>query len=136
VGKANHVCRVRNKALENTCSSNWSSAAALHCVLFCRAGVCKPLLHHFEISLCYGTSSSGRGPVASPASPPLKAFSSCIMAVKGKAIPVTVHEGSYGCETSRLPHFLDSRLTDGDEVVSPTRRPPFTPRKIPDTHFC
>jgi hypothetical protein len=32
--------------------------------------------------------------------------------------------------------FLDNRLTDGDEVVSLTRRPPFAPRKIPDTHFC
>jgi hypothetical protein len=48
--------------------------------------------------------------------------------VKGKAIPVTGHEGSWGCETSRLPHFLDNRLTDGSEVVSPTRRPPFTPQ--------
>jgi hypothetical protein len=26
--------------------------------------------------------------------------------VKGKAIPVTDRGGSYGCETSRLPHFL------------------------------
>jgi hypothetical protein len=39
-------------------------------------------------------------------------------------------------ETSRLPHFLDSLLTDGDKVVSLTRRPPFTPRKLPGTHFC
>jgi hypothetical protein len=38
---------------------------------------------------------------------------------KGKAIPVR------GCETSRFPHFLDNRLTDGGEV-SLTRRPPFT----------
>jgi hypothetical protein len=55
---------------------------------------------------------------------------------KGKGIPVTGREGPEGCETSRLPHFPDNRLTDGGEVVSPTRRPPFTPRKIPDTHFC
>jgi hypothetical protein len=34
-------------------------------------------------------------------------------------------------ETSRLLHFLDNRLTDGGEVVSLTRRPPFTLRKIP-----
>jgi hypothetical protein len=32
-----------------------------------------------------------------------------------------------GYETSRLPHFLDIRLTDGGKVVSLTRRPPFTP---------
>jgi hypothetical protein len=36
---------------------------------------------------------------------------------------------------SRIPHLLDSRITDGGEVVSLTRRPPCTPRKIPDTHF-
>jgi hypothetical protein len=47
--------------------------------------------------------------------------------VKGTAIPVTGHGGPLGCETSRLPHFLDSRLTDGFEVVSLTRWPPFTP---------
>jgi hypothetical protein len=37
---------------------------------------------------------------------------------------------------SRVPHFIDNALTDGDEDVGLTRRPPFTPRKIPDTHFC
>jgi hypothetical protein len=31
--------------------------------------------------------------------------------------------GPYDCETSRLPHFLDDRLTDGGEVIGPTRRP-------------
>jgi hypothetical protein len=30
---------------------------------------------------------------------------------------------------SRLPHFLDNRLTDGGEVVSLTRRPPFIPQE-------
>jgi hypothetical protein len=55
--------------------------------------------------------------------------------VKAKAISVTDREGPEGCETSRLPHFLDNRLTDGGEV-SPTRRPPFTPRMIPGTHLC
>jgi hypothetical protein len=44
--------------------------------------------------------------------------------------------GLLGCETSRLPHFLDSRLTNDREVVSLTRRHSFTPRKIPGTHFC
>jgi hypothetical protein len=59
-----------------------------------------------------------------------------VVKVKGKDIPVTGHEGPEGCQTSRLPHFLDNRLTDGGEVVSLKRRPPFTPRKIPGTHFC
>jgi hypothetical protein len=49
---------------------------------------------------------------------------------------VTGHEGPQGCEASRLPRFLDNRLTDGGEVVSLTRREPFTTRKIPGTHFC
>jgi hypothetical protein len=30
---------------------------------------------------------------------------------------------------SRLPHFLYNRLTDGDEVVSLMRRPPFAPQE-------
>jgi hypothetical protein len=46
---------------------------------------------------------------------------------KGKAIPVTGRGGPYGSETSRLPHFLDNRLTDNSETVSLTSRPPFTP---------
>jgi hypothetical protein len=58
---------------------------------------------------------------------------------KGKSIRVTGHRGPLGCETLRTPHFLDSRLTDGGEVVSLTSRPPFTPsppRQISGTHFC
>jgi hypothetical protein len=47
---------------------------------------------------------------------------------EGKDIPVTGREGPLGCERSRLPHYLDKRLTDGGKVVSPTRRPPFIPR--------
>jgi hypothetical protein len=53
-----------------------------------------------------------------------------------KSIPVTGREGPYGCKTSRFPHFLENRLTGGGEVVSFTRRPPFTPRKASGTHFC
>jgi hypothetical protein len=51
---------------------------------------------------------------------------------KSKAIVVTCHGGPKGCETSRFSNFLD----DGGHVVSLTRRAPFTPRKIPGTHFC
>jgi hypothetical protein len=47
---------------------------------------------------------------------------------KGKGIPVTGLGGPYGCERSRLPHYLDKRLIDGGKVVSPTRSPNFTPR--------
>jgi phage-related protein len=32
--------------------------------------------------------------------------------------------------------FLDSRLTDGAEVVNPTHRLGFKPRKIPGSYFC
>jgi hypothetical protein len=55
--------------------------------------------------------------------------------VNDVAIPVTGHGGPYGCETSRLPHFLDRRPTEGGKV-SLTHLPPFTPRKIAGTHFC
>jgi hypothetical protein len=55
---------------------------------------------------------------------------------KGKAIPVTCCGGPYDWETSRLPHFLDNRLTDGCKVVTLTRLPPFTLRKISGILFC
>jgi hypothetical protein len=54
---------------------------------------------------------------------------------KGKTIRVTGRRGPYGCESSGLPHFLDNRLTDGGEVVSLTRWPPFTRRNITGPHF-
>jgi hypothetical protein len=56
--------------------------------------------------------------------------------LKVKAISVTGCGGPLGCGTSRLPHFLYDRFTDGGEIVSLTRRPPFSHRKIPGTHFC
>jgi hypothetical protein len=56
---------------------------------------------------------------------------SVIMQVKGKAIPVTGRGGPQGCETSRLSHFLDNRLTDGDKVISP-----LPSSNLPGTHFC
>jgi hypothetical protein len=31
---------------------------------------------------------------------------------------------------------LDNRLTDGSQIIRLMRRPLFTPRKIPGTHFC
>jgi hypothetical protein len=59
-----------------------------------------------------------------------------VVGKKAEIIPVTGLGGLQGCEMSRLPHFLDIRLTDGGEVVSLTSLPLFTPRKIPGTHFC
>jgi hypothetical protein len=49
--------------------------------------------------------------------------------VKAKLALKTGCGGPYGCETSRLPHFLDNRLTDGGEILNLTRRPPFTPTR-------
>jgi hypothetical protein len=54
---------------------------------------------------------------------------------KSEAICVTGHGGPEACEMSRLPYFLDNRLTDGCEVVSLTCQPPFTLRKIPGNDF-
>jgi hypothetical protein len=47
---------------------------------------------------------------------------------KGKAILITGAGGPEACETSRLPYFLETRLTDGGEVVS------HPPRKISGPH--
>jgi hypothetical protein len=41
-----------------------------------------------------------------------------------------------GLREVESPTFLGIRLIDGGKVVSPTCRPLFTLRKIPDTHFC
>jgi hypothetical protein len=49
--------------------------------------------------------------------------------VKCKVISVTDLGGPYGCETSRLPHFLDNRFINGGKVVSITRQQLFTPQE-------
>jgi hypothetical protein len=41
-----------------------------------------------------------------------------------------------GLREAEVPTFSDILLTDGGKVVSPKRRPLFTPRKIPGIHFC
>jgi hypothetical protein len=48
---------------------------------------------------------------------------------KSKAIPVTGRGGLQSCGMLRILHYLDNRLTDGGEVVSPTHRPLSTPQK-------
>jgi hypothetical protein len=47
----------------------------------------------------------------------------------GKAIPVTGPGDPLNCAKSRFPHVPDNPLTDGGEVVSLMRRPPFTPQE-------
>jgi hypothetical protein len=57
-----------------------------------------------------------------------------------KIVPVTGRGGLLGCEMLRIPHCLDSRLTDGGKFVSPTHRPRSTPQKhyfsASCNHFC
>jgi hypothetical protein len=45
--------------------------------------------------------------------------------IKSKAIPITGHGGLWVFKTSRIPHFLESKLTDGNKVFSLTGRPRF-----------
>jgi hypothetical protein len=56
------------------------------------------------------------------------------------AIPVRGRGGLQGCDMLSILQCLDNRLTDGEEVVSTTRRPRSTPPKhyfsVSDTHFC
>jgi hypothetical protein len=46
----------------------------------------------------------------------------------------------YCCEVIRISYYVDSRFTDGPEVVSPTHRPRSTPHKhfffAFGSHFC
>jgi hypothetical protein len=51
------------------------------------------------------------------------------MQKKSKAIPVTGCGGLNGCEVLRIPHCLDSWLTDGSEVASLTHQPLCTSQK-------
>jgi hypothetical protein len=46
------------------------------------------------------------------------------------AIPVTGYGCPNGYEPSRLPNVLDNQLSDEDEVVILTRRPPLTPGRL------
>jgi hypothetical protein len=46
------------------------------------------------------------------------------------SIPVSGRGCPQGCETSRLPHFLDSRLTDSGNDVNLKLRLPFLPGRF------
>jgi hypothetical protein len=59
----------------------------------------------------------------STASRPVLRFTQALMEKRGKSIPVTGGGSPYSCETWKLPHFLDNRLTDGGEDISVTHRP-------------
>jgi hypothetical protein len=72
------------------------------------------------------TLSPGKNPYA------VKIIKLMIIKKKGKTNPITCHGGPQGCEMSRLPHFLDNRLTDGGGVVSCSLTPP---KKIPGIYF-
>jgi hypothetical protein len=52
------------------------------------------------------------------------------------SFPVTGCGGSWVERCWGFPHSLDSQLTHGGQVVSLMCWLPFTPRKIPGTHFC
>jgi hypothetical protein len=49
---------------------------------------------------------------------------------KGKANRVTGRGGTHGCETSRLPHFVDSPLTDGGELSALRAGRPLPPGRF------
>jgi hypothetical protein len=56
-----------------------------------------------------------------------------------KAIHVAGCGGLYGCEKLNIPHYLDSRLTYGGKIISPTRRPRSISQYFSSssgTHFC
>jgi hypothetical protein len=51
--------------------------------------------------------------------------------LKGNALHVTGRGSSHNCDTSRFPHFLYNRLTDGIDIVRHTLRAPLTPPPPP-----
>jgi hypothetical protein len=63
------------------------------------------------------------------AKPSISFILSYVNSLKKEDIPVTGRRGSWDCETSRIPPFLENRLTDGGEVASLMRRPSFTPQE-------
>jgi hypothetical protein len=60
--------------------------------------------------------------------------------ISGKSFPVTGLEGLQSCNTLRIPHCIEIRLTDGGKVFSSTHRQRSTPQKhyfsVFNTHFC
>jgi hypothetical protein len=75
-----------------------------------------------------GSGSTMQNPKSSPGTDPLHSKLTLID-LDSEVIPVTGRRGLYGCETSRIPHFLDNRFTEGGEVVRLTRRPRLIPQE-------
>jgi hypothetical protein len=73
-----------------------------------------------------------------PSSGSMQRRDSRVDSYKCKVIPVTGCRGSWGCETSSLPHSSNqpAHRWRWGQPYAPAGRPPFTPRKIPGTHFC
>jgi hypothetical protein len=46
-----------------------------------------------------------------------------------KSLPVTDFEDAKDSQTSRLPRFLDTRLIDGDEIISVMHQPSLYPQE-------
>jgi hypothetical protein len=61
-----------------------------------------------------------------------------LVVVKKKKVKLPLYRPwrPLGLREVEAPTFSDIWHIDGGKVVSPTRRPLFTPRKIPGTHFC
>jgi len=54
---------------------------------------------------------------------------------KGKAVLLQASSGPEGSRKLRFPDYMTT-AQDGDQVVSPTHRPPLPPGNIPGTQFC
>ena len=55
--------------------------------------------------------------------------------IKGKAIPLQAWTDPNGSRRMRVLDFK-TMAHEGGKFVSPTHRPPLSPRNIPGTHFC
>jgi hypothetical protein len=62
--------------------------------------------------------------------PKVKILNLALSDATKRVIPARFRGDPYICETSRLPHFIDKRLTDGGEVASLMRRLPLPPGRF------
>jgi hypothetical protein len=111
-----NFCKVFLRILLTQCVwlTEWSSDMC-HYAIWYMGGACD-----FCLQDRTGTALSRRCTVQVPGA--------YLLDYVSKDIPVTGRGGPWGCGRLRLPHYLDKWLIDGGKVVSPTRRPHFTPR--------